>query len=118
VQGEHSRYRELAMVWTLRYSNTCRSKRFFFSLKVQTCPGAYDVSSLMGTGVLPRGGVKRYDIDLGWQFPALYVVSLSVILSDKHNSTDQIHWFLFSTATGFGRLHQPSSGRHRFKKKQ
>jgi hypothetical protein len=49
-------YRELAMFWTVRYSNTCRRNRFFFSLKVQTCSGAYPVSCSTGTGVLSGGG--------------------------------------------------------------
>jgi len=34
----------------------------------------------------------------------------SVVLADKHNHTDPIYWFLFST-TFYGCLHQPSSGR-------
>jgi hypothetical protein len=37
-----------------------------------------------------------------------------IILTDKHNRTDLMCWFLFSTATCFRCLHQPSSGRHRF----
>ena len=36
----------------------------------------------------------------------------SVILTDKHNHTDLMYWFLFSIAACFGRLHHLSSGRH------
>ena len=37
-----------------------------------------------------------------------------ITLTDKHKCADLMYWFMFSTATCFGCLHRPSSGRHRF----
>ena len=44
---------------------------------------------------------KQSYFHLSWHRPAVYQ-NWSVILTGKHNHTDPICWFLFSTATCFG----------------